>query len=253
MDRTNHFDENNYEFNTKSKHGVYLIHGFTNTTYETKKLAKYLADNGYYTVANNLPGHGTTIEECNRVKYKDWITAVEQGVAQLASKCDKIHVIGSSMGAVLALHIASIFPINSLVLIAPVLKFKSEFKTRILVPLFNKMIPITDKASQYKDGKNMTFYGYSSYPNKALNEMRKLTNLVKKKLMKIKSPTLLIHSESDLTCIIDNYHIVNNNIKSEIKEKLIVKKSSHNMISENKYSDEYDLIYQTINQFINKF
>ena len=71
MDRTNHFDENNYEFNTKSKNGVYLIHGFTNTTYETKKLAKYLADNGYYTVANNLPGHGTTIEECNRVKYKD--------------------------------------------------------------------------------------------------------------------------------------------------------------------------------------
>ena len=157
------------------------------------------------------------------------------------------------MGAVLALHIASIFPINSLVLIAPVLKFKSEFKTRILVPLFNKMIPITDKASQYKDGKNMTFYGYSSYPNKALNEMRKLTNLVKKKLIKIKSPTLLIHSESDLTCIIDNYHIVNNNIKSDIKEKLIVKKSSHNMISEKKYSDEYDLIYQTINQFINKF
>ena len=71
-----------------------------------------------------------TIEECNRVKYKDWITAVEQGVAQLASKCDKIHVIGSSMGAVLALHIASIFPINSLVLIHVYFYFKtSKFNT----------------------------------------------------------------------------------------------------------------------------
>ena len=253
MDRTDRFDENNYEFNTDSKNGVYLIHGFTNTTYEIKDLAQYLANHGYRTVANNLPGHGTTIEECNRVKYDDWTTAVEQGVAQLASQCDKIHIIGSSMGAVLALYIASMFPINSLVLSAPVFKFKSEFKTRILVPLFNKMIPVTDKASQYKDGENMSFYGYSFYPNKALNEMRKLTNIVKKELTKVKSPTLLIHSESDLTCIKDNYHIVNNHIQSEIKEKLMLKNSSHNMLVEKKYLDEYNLIYKTIHQFINKF
>ena len=44
MDRTSRFDENNYEFNTDSKNGVYLIHGFTNTTYETKDLAQYLAN-----------------------------------------------------------------------------------------------------------------------------------------------------------------------------------------------------------------
>ena len=112
MDRTKRFDENNYEFNSQSKNGVYLIHGFTNTTYETKNLAQYLADKGYRTVANNLPGHGTTIEECNRVKYVDWLESVEQGVATLASECDKIHIIGSSMGGVLGLHIASKFPIN---------------------------------------------------------------------------------------------------------------------------------------------
>ena len=63
MARTNRFDENNYEFNLESKNGIYLIHGFTNTTYETKKLAQYLSKQGYRTVANNLPGHGTTIEE----------------------------------------------------------------------------------------------------------------------------------------------------------------------------------------------
>ena len=115
MDRTPRFDENNYEFNTASKKGVYLIHGFTNTTYETKKLAEYLSTKGYYTVANNLPGHGTSIKECNRIKYTDWITAVEQDVATLASKCDTIHVIGGSMGGVLALHLSTIFPINSLI------------------------------------------------------------------------------------------------------------------------------------------
>jgi len=194
MSNTERFDSNNYEFNTSSKNGIYLIHGFTNTTYEIKKLAQYLSEKGYHTVANNLPGHGTTIEECNRIKYKDWVESVEEGVAKLSSQCDKIHVIGSSMGGVLALNLASKFPVDSLIVVAPVFQFKSEFKTRILVPLFNRIIPITDKASQYKNGKNMRFYGYTHYPNKALNEFRKLTNVVRKKLGKVKCPTLHLYS-----------------------------------------------------------
>ena len=253
MDRTKQFDENNYEFNTKSKNGIYLIHGFTSTTYETKNLAKYLSEKGYHTIANNLPGHGTTLDECNRVKYYDWLTSVEQGVAELASKCDKIHVIGASMGGVLALHVASIFPIDSLIVAAPEFKFKSEFKTRILVPLFNKIIPITDKASQYKDGKNMRFHGYTHYPNKALNEMRKLTNIVKKKIIKVKCPTLMIHSEADQTCIMENYEIVNNIIKSNVKENLILKNTSHNIFNDKTDINELNLVYKKIHQFIMRF
>ena len=42
-------------------------------------------------------------------------------------------------------------------------------------------------------------------------------------------------------------------IKSEIKETLMLKNSSHNMLVEKKDIDEYNLIYKTINQFINKF
>tara|TARA_Y100000996_G_scaffold394007_1_gene357979 strand:- start:429 stop:1190 length:762 start_codon:yes stop_codon:yes gene_type:complete len=253
MDRTKRFDEKNYEFNKQSKNGVYLIHGFTNTTYETKNLAQYLADSGYRTIANNLPGHGTTIEECNRVKYVDWLESVEQGVATLASECDKIHIIGSSMGGVLGLHIASKFPINSLTAAAPVLQFKNEFKTRILVPLFNNIIPMVSKSSQYKDGENMDFYGYTHYPNKALNQFRKLTNIVRNNLVKVKCPTLLMYSKSDKTCIMKNYNIVNDNIASLIKEKLILDNISHAMFMDNHDINEYDLIYKTIKDFIGKF
>ena len=253
MDRTERFDENNYEFNSESENGIYIIHGFTSTTYETKNLAKNLSEKGYHTVAKNLPGHGTTIEECNRVKYYDWLTAVEQDVATLASTCDKVHVIGASMGGVLALHIATMFPVNSLILAAPVFKFKSEFKTRILVPLFKKIVPMTDKSSQYKDGKNMKFHGYSFYPNIALNEMRKLTNVVRKNLKKVKCPTLLMHSKADKTCIMENYNIVNDSISSEIKEKLIVEKSSHNLLNDKKYLNEHEHIYETISEFLGKF
>ena len=68
--KTRKFDRNNYEFNKESPIGVYLIHGFSNTTYEVKQLADFLAKNNFHVIANNLPGHGTSVEECNRVKYK---------------------------------------------------------------------------------------------------------------------------------------------------------------------------------------
>ena len=40
--KTTRFDSNNYEFNHNSKIGVYLIHGFSSSTYEMKLLAEFL-------------------------------------------------------------------------------------------------------------------------------------------------------------------------------------------------------------------
>ena len=56
-----------------------------------------------------MPGHGTTIEDCNSTKYYEWLNAVEKGVAEMYSACDKVIVMGVSMGGVLSLHLGSLF------------------------------------------------------------------------------------------------------------------------------------------------
>ena len=43
LDRTELFETQSYEHNKGSKTGILLIHGFTNTTYELKKLKDFLA------------------------------------------------------------------------------------------------------------------------------------------------------------------------------------------------------------------
>ena len=93
----------------------------------------------------------------------------------------------------------------------------------------------------------MNFHGYSEYPLKALNQMRKLTNFVRKSLQKVKCPTLLIHSKSDLTSKEENLHIVDTEISSEIKEKLILEKSSHNLFCK---SEEQSMIFNKILSFL---
>ena len=252
MHPSNFFDSNNYQFNPESRDGVYIIHGFTNTTYEVKELASYLGEQGFYTIANNLPGHGTSPEDCNRCKYTDWIEFVEQEVADMSSRCDNLYVIGISMGSVLALHLSSVFPLNAAIFAATVLQFKDVISTRVLTPLFHKIIPFRDKRLSYPKEIRDTFnyFGYPVWPMSAVNEMRKLTNKVKKELPQVNCPALVIHSEKDKLSLQSNVPLVYNFISSQIKEKLIVKQAGHNLFVS---SPDQDLIFQKITTFFNQF
>ena len=70
------FDPNSYDLNKSSKKGVLIIHGFSSSTYETLPLGKFLSDKGFRVFIPNLPGHGTTVEDCNSFAYNvsnpDW-------------------------------------------------------------------------------------------------------------------------------------------------------------------------------------
>ena len=121
------FDTNNYESNKGSKTGILLIHGFTNTTYELKKLFDYLTEQKYHVILDNLPGHGTSVRDCNSTTYYEWIDHVEKRMAYLSSHCDNLYVCGISMGALLAMHISVTFPINGLISAAPVLEFNKPY------------------------------------------------------------------------------------------------------------------------------
>ena len=252
MSTTNKFDPNNYQFNKESRDGIYIIHGFTNTTYEVKELAIYLSEQGFYTRADNLPGHGTTPEDCNRCLYQDWIEFVEQGIAEMSSRCDNIYIIGISMGSVLALHTCSNFPLNAAVFASTVLEFKDKFDVHILTPLFHRLHPYTLKKKLYpKEVQDkIEFFGYDVWPLTALNEMRKLTNKVRKVLPTIKCPALIIHSEADLLSLPSNISLVYDTITSENKEKLIVKKSLHNLFASN---PDQEIIFKNIVEFFNRF
>ena len=249
MGNTEFFDSNNYEFNRGCKRGVYLIHGFTSSTYELLDLAKFLSANEFYVKLDNLPGHGTTINDCNNTKYKEWIKHVEEGVAEVASECGEVHVIGISMGATLGLHLATLFPLTSMIEAAVVFQFKNEFNVRVLVPLLNSLITKKNKFTQYNDGKKLKFHGYSEYPMKALNEMRKLTNDVRPRLPQVKCPTMLIHTKSDLTSMMENYHIVKDSISSKKQTDLILEASTHNLFVG---GQEQTFIFENVLTFLNE-
>jgi len=244
------FDTNDYEFNLRSKRSVLILHGFSSTTYEIKELAIFLGNNGYHTIAKNLPGHGTTAENCNKIKYHDWLYFVKEEIAKLSSQSEKTYVVGCSMGAVLALYGASIFPLNGCIVGGTVLNFNNPFTINYLIPLFSRIIKKRNKKSRHPESlKNkIKFYGYEEYPLIALNEMRKLNQFVKKKLSKITCPSLIIHSTADRMSILENVHIVFDSINSSIKEKMFIDRAHHNLFDDNQ---DQKIIFNKILNFLN--
>ena len=239
------FDTNNYLFNSNSKLGVYLIHGFSSTTYEVKKLAEYLAQQGYYVQADNLPGHSTSIEDCNLTTHEEWLSFVEQKIASMYTKCDKVIVMGVSMGGVLTLHLASIFPLDGAVVAGGLFKFKNEFNVRVLVRLLHRFKSTQIKRKNFTNKQlkmiNNQFYGYDYYPLIALNEMRKMVDKVKDNLHKISSPILLIHSKIDQTAIFENFHIIKNLLKKSTLSTLVLEKTGHHVF-DTEESDKEEIL-----------
>ena len=242
------FDEKNYDLNLESKKGVMIIHGFSSTTFETHPLAQFLSRKGFRVSARNLPGHGTTVEDCNATKYTDWLRFVDENLAELSTECDELYVIGLSMGGVLGLYLASLFPINKLVLGATVLNFKEPFKVNYIVPLVNRFIVKQKKVGKFTKNKYKRYSGYDHYPLIALNEFRKLNNYVIKRLKHVKCPTLYVHSKADKLSVPSNVDLVMNNISSEIKNKLIVENASHHLFYD---SQDKEQIFNRIYDFIN--
>ena len=249
---TSRFDTNNYSFNKDAKLGIYLIHGFSSTTYEVRELAKYLANQGYQVRADNLPGHGTTIADCNATSYQEWLSFTEQKIASMYSVCDKVIVIGVSMGAVLALHLGTIFPLEGIVAASAVFKFKNEFDVMVLTRLFHRFKKYIPKKSTFHPDQlkvlHSRFYGYRHYPLSAVNEMRKMVDKVKPKLPKISSPILLIKSIIDHTAKFENHLIIKKLLTTKKLNTLILNNTGHNIFDTK--SDEKTQIFSSVDNFI---
>lgn len=227
--------------------GCYLIHGFTGSPFELQGLADHLANLGYRVHAPLLPGHGTTVEECNMVRAADWIEAVEFQFTELLLECDKAFVIGLSMGASLALHLASLLPVSGVVAMSSIIG-RMPVRKAWLLPWMSPFISAIPKTRVYKginpDGH--AYYGYDSYPVKGTRQMLALNQRVQGELSEVVDPVLVIHSKADITAHIDNAQFLMEAVGSEDKELLILEEASHIL----PVSSEKETVLAAISDFI---
>ncbi|OMP66793.1 alpha/beta hydrolase [Domibacillus epiphyticus] len=175
--------------------GCLLVHGFTGAPYEVEPLAEYIKEHTDWTVvAPILPGHGETLS-LKSVSCTDWIDCAERELLTLLGKCEKVYVIGFSMGGLIAAYLAARHPISKLVFLSAAAKYvnPSQVKEDVLEMVHDfrrKQLHENELFLRYREKLIMT-------PPSAAREFQKVVRLARPSLKKIVVPVFIAQGTSD--------------------------------------------------------
>ena len=240
-----------FYFEGNNNRAVLLIHGWSSTPYEVRRLGKYLNEAGYTVSGPQLRGHGTVPKDLENVKWTDWLSDLEVAYDDLRKKYKTVFVMGTSIGSNLAILLASErSDIAGLVLMATPYKIKLEKLTVIFARSLKLVRPYNKKFYPPTFGLSTSItrlISYQTYPVKSALETFDLIKAARMKLKAVYQPCLLIQSSSDHIVNKKSIEEIYNRISSIKKKKRYIKRAYHTFISDIKNSH----IFEDILDFIN--
>ncbi len=151
-----------------------------------------------------LDGHGKKIEDFAKTSMKKWEEQIDNIIAYLFPKFEKIIIIGHSMGTLFAIDIASRFPkrVEKLFLLAvPLTVFVKPIAVKCsLKAAFDKVNDEDELAVAMKNGASVELepklWKYASWAPRFIELLLKIKD-TDKILNDLKTPTIAIQSKND--------------------------------------------------------
>lgn len=117
---------------------VVLLHGFTGHPGHWLPVSEILAAKGYTVVAPLLAGHGTTTHALGKSTWKEWVDSA-RGATESVADHRRVHLVGLSMGGLIAILLARVTAVATLTTInAPLLLRETK---AYLAPLARHVVP----------------------------------------------------------------------------------------------------------------
>lgn len=197
-------------------HGVLMLHGLGANSLELAGLARHLHQNGFTVHAPHLEGYtfGSTTQT-----WEAWLKEAQQHYWDMKARCETVSVVGLSMGATLALMLASLerptcivllsaclayngwaIPFYSFLLrIAPYASFLQKYRFAEAEPygIKNEEMRARVKRALAKD--HVAESGADALSYKQISQGLRLVDSVWHHLDDIHSPALFIHAADDET------------------------------------------------------
>ncbi len=241
-------DGNSFQIIRSKNNCVILIHGFTATTVEVRPLANELANAGYSVICPLLPGHNTTPEDLNKIKWHEWVSSVDFVLEKAFNDFDNVFISGESMGGLVACYLAAQYKsIKGVLLFSPAL-FVPKLQLSKFIRYFRPFMP---KAARKKDDVNTEIYpwkGYTVNPTSAANELFKLQKIVKTNLPKIVQPVLIIQGKKDNTITPESSNYIYEHINSIDKKLVIMENSGHCVLLD----QDFQLVVEYSKNFLSR-
>jgi carboxylesterase len=219
---------------------VLCLHGITGTPFEIRPVAEALGRLGCSVEAPLLHGHGHTLRDLAVSRWPDWLRSAKQAMDLLSARSNgkPIALCGFSMGGLLALRLARLYPerVSALVVIAAPLRLRRlqvmGIRALCRLPLDFQTLPgmcipklngsdISDPEMRYKNP------GLRAFPVAALENLLDLMDQVRADLPSIRTPTLVVHGRQDHTVPMDDSFELTGSLASDVIERLWLERSFH--------------------------
>lgn len=219
--------------------GCLLVHGFTATPDEMRPLGEALAARGFPVRGVCLAGHATTVDDLARTRWTDWFASVEAGWRTLRAEVARAAIVGMSLGALLALHLAATTRDDdgpaALVLCGTPIRV-GDARIRWLpalarLPWIARRWATIPKAGGGPDiadpAARAASRSYPVMPLAALLELLRVQATVRRELGHVHVPALLLHGRHDHAVPIANLAVLRAGLASRVIESRVLERSWH--------------------------
>ncbi len=234
------------------KKGVLFIHGFASSPQIFRKYGEMFLERGYIVSGVRLAGHGTSIAHFASTNAVDWYLSAREKYFELQEQCEEVSIIAHSMGTLLAIILASLYPIKSMVLLSspiyvrPRPMYRVHFLLRP-VSFLIKYWPLEKSQSQLLD--RLGIYAYRKNPLRAVAGLFDCITVAQERLPLVKCPVLLMLGDRDEHIDLTTIDYYRENIGSEILDVWIAPNASH-VITE---TPENDVLEKKIEEHMMKY
>jgi len=184
-----------------AKEAVLLLHGFTGIPRELALVGAALSNSGFAVLAPRYPGHGTDRADFLATGAEDWVRRAVDSYLDLRSEYETVHVLGHSMGGLIATIVAASFNVPRLVLLAPAFKFSNAgvALSPMIAPfksVLRKHRPLPD--SETDPARRQLFADYWADDLVAgAAQMKRILKEARQDLIRLHSKVLLLAGDAD--------------------------------------------------------
>jgi carboxylesterase len=218
---------------TRGRTGVVVIHGFTANPVGTRPLGQRLAAEGYTVEVPLLPGHGTTPRDLARTRYDDWYDCVERVLDDLLGACDRVVLVGHSLGGTITLDLASRRPadVTAAVVINPQVVDPTQPLAK-LAPLLQYVLPYVPRDLGGLPSNDIARPGaderaYGVIAARAARSLIAQLPRIRMQLLDITQPLLVVRSPQDHTVPPNNATELLDLVASPDRRQLVCDRSYH--------------------------